>query len=89
VPSSCNLCDTRKLSGCSSYGLGIEGALGILAGINFCGLLTTFLIPETMGRSLEELNGEVITDFDIENEARKLCIAEGNEFEGVASGVIV
>ena len=89
VPSSCNLCDTRKLSGCSSYGLGIEGALGILAGINFCGLLTTFLIPETMGRSLEELNGEVITDFDIENEARKLCIAEDNEFEGVASGVVV
>ena len=42
-----------------------------------------------MGRSLEELNGEVITDFDIENEARKMCIAEDNEFEGVASDVIV
>lgn len=89
VPSLCSFCDRRKLSGCTGYGLGIEGALGILAGINFCGLLTTFLIPETMGRSLEELNGEVITDFDIENEARKMCIAEDNEFEGVASDVIV
>ena len=33
-------------------------ALGVLAGINFAGMLFTTLIPETKGKSLEELNGE-------------------------------
>jgi PHS family inorganic phosphate transporter-like MFS transporter len=30
----------------------------ILAGLCFLGLLFTFLLPETMGKSLEELGGE-------------------------------
>ena len=42
-----------------THSVGVQGALGILAAINFCGLLTTFMIPETMGKSLEELNGEL------------------------------
>ena len=58
VPALCDWCNVKLLSGCAPYGLGVQGALGILAGINFCGLLTTFMIPETMGKSLEELNGE-------------------------------
>jgi len=39
-------------------GVGLRGALGILAGINFVGMWFTCLIPETKGRSLEELSGE-------------------------------
>ena len=30
----------------------------MLAAINFVGVAFTFLIPETAGKSLEELNGE-------------------------------
>jgi len=47
------------LSGCFPYGIGIQGALGILAGTNFLGMLFTLLVPETMGKTLEELNGEL------------------------------
>lgn len=61
IPSLCSVCNPLLLSGCFNFGAGVQGALGILAAINFCGLLTTFLIPETMGKSLEELNGEEIT----------------------------
>ena len=57
LPSEC-VCNAYLLTGCFPNGLGVQGALGILAAINFCGLLTTFMIPETMGKSLEELNGE-------------------------------
>ena len=46
------------LSGCFSYGIGIQGALGVLAATNFLGMLFTVLVPETKGKSLEELNGE-------------------------------
>jgi hypothetical protein len=34
----------------------VQGSLGILAAINFIGLLTSFMIPETMGKTLEELS---------------------------------
>jgi hypothetical protein len=61
VPTLCDVCNTQLLSGCFNFGIGVQGALGILAAINFCGLLTSFLIPETMGKSLEELNGEAIS----------------------------
>ena len=47
------------LSGCFPYGIGIQGALGILAGTNFLGMIFTLLVPETMGKTLEELNGEL------------------------------
>jgi hypothetical protein len=39
-------------------GIGLRQALGVLAAINFAGMLFTVLIPETKGKSLEELNGE-------------------------------
>ena len=45
-------------SGCINYGIGIQGSLGILAGTNFLGMLFTFLVPETNGKTLEQLNGE-------------------------------
>ena len=68
VPSLCDICNVKLLSGCAPFGVGVQGALGILAAINFCGLLTTFMIPETMGKSLEELNGEL--DPSLEKEGK-------------------
>lgn len=48
--------------GCFSYGIGIQASLGILAGTNFLGMLFTVLVPETNGKTLEELNGETEED---------------------------
>ena len=62
VPGLCDFCDPKLLSGCAPFGLGVQGSLGILAAINFIGLLTSFMIPETMGKTLEELNGQKAFD---------------------------
>ncbi|KMT16629.1 hypothetical protein BVRB_3g049150 [Beta vulgaris subsp. vulgaris] len=43
-------------------GIGKKNSLIVLGIINFLGMLCTFLIPEPMGKSLEELAGEV--DFE-------------------------
>jgi len=55
--STCSICKPHVMSGCYPFGIGVPGALGILAATNFLGLLFTFLIPETKGKTLEELNG--------------------------------
>ena len=55
--SSCNFCLPGILSGCYPFGIGLTGALYILAATNFVGLLFTFLLPETNQKSLEELSG--------------------------------
>lgn len=39
--------------------------MGILAGTNFLGLLFTFFIPETTGKSLEDLNDRVDNSTEI------------------------
>jgi PHS family inorganic phosphate transporter-like MFS transporter len=39
-------------------GIGAKASLLVLAAISALGFLFTFLIPETMGKSLEELSGE-------------------------------
>lgn len=39
-------------------GIGLRESLAVLAAINFVGMMFTFLIPETKGRTLEEINGE-------------------------------
>ncbi|KAL1368358.1 probable inorganic phosphate transporter 1-3 [Arachis hypogaea] len=39
-------------------GIGIKNSLIMLGVINFLGLLFTFLVPESKGKSLEELSGE-------------------------------
>jgi PHS family inorganic phosphate transporter-like MFS transporter len=39
-------------------GIGLRETLGLLAAVNFAGMWFTLLIPETKGKSLEELNGE-------------------------------
>ncbi|KNA14115.1 hypothetical protein SOVF_110600 [Spinacia oleracea] len=43
-------------------GIGKKKSLIVLGVINFLGMLCTFLIPEPMGKSLEELAGEVDID---------------------------
>ena len=40
-------------------GIGLQGALGLLAGINFLGMMCTFFVPETANYSLEDLSGEL------------------------------
>lgn len=37
TPGLCNFCNTLLLSGCHPFALGVQGALGVLAAINFCG----------------------------------------------------
>ena len=39
-------------------GIGVRNTLFVLACINFFGILFTFLVPESRGRSLEDLTGE-------------------------------
>ena len=40
-------------------GIGLNGALGILAACSGLGIFTTLLVPEPKGKSLEEITGEV------------------------------
>lgn len=39
-------------------GIGVRNSLFVLAACNFLGLLFTFLVPESKGKSLEEMSGE-------------------------------
>ncbi|XWS13376.1 hypothetical protein CRYUN_Cryun36dG0032400 [Craigia yunnanensis] len=39
-------------------GIGVKNSLMVLGGINFLGMVFTFLVPESKGKSLEELTGE-------------------------------
>lgn len=57
-PGSACYCNPLLLSGCYPYGIGVPGALGILAATNFLGMLFTFCMPETKGKTLEEICGE-------------------------------
>ncbi|XVF29064.1 hypothetical protein REPUB_Repub15cG0087800 [Reevesia pubescens] len=45
-------------------GIGVKNSLMVLGGINFLGMLFTFLVPESKGKSLEELTGENEEDGD-------------------------
>ncbi|XP_057546985.1 probable inorganic phosphate transporter 1-3 isoform X1 [Amaranthus tricolor] len=50
-------------------GIGKRNSLFVLCAINFLGMLCTFFVPEPMGKSLEELAGEVDME-DIELDQR-------------------
>ncbi|CAN6293387.1 unnamed protein product [Urochloa humidicola] len=39
-------------------GIGVRNSLFVLAGVNMLGFLLTFLVPESKGKSLEEMSGE-------------------------------
>ncbi|XP_073011954.1 inorganic phosphate transporter 1-6-like [Typha latifolia] len=46
-------------------GIGVRNSLFLLAGCNFLGLILTFLVPESKGKSLEEMSGENEEDGDV------------------------
>ncbi|KAL1191289.1 putative inorganic phosphate transporter 1-3 [Cardamine amara subsp. amara] len=43
-------------------GIGVKNSLIMLGVVNFVGMIMTFLVPETKGKSLEELSGENVND---------------------------
>ncbi|KAK9087336.1 hypothetical protein Syun_029730 [Stephania yunnanensis] len=65
--------DSTKTDAGYPPGIGVKYSLFVLGGINFLGALFTFLVPESKGRSLEEISGEN----EDENEA---------EMQGVHTG---
>ncbi|KAF5752386.1 inorganic phosphate transporter 1-3 [Tripterygium wilfordii] len=50
--------DSTKTDKDYPTGIGIKNSLLVLGVINFLGMLFTFLVPEPMGKSLEEMSGE-------------------------------
>ncbi|CAI0381769.1 unnamed protein product [Linum tenue] len=50
--------DPAKVDKGYSPGIGMQGSLFVMAGINLLGILFTLLVPESNGKSLEELSGE-------------------------------
>ena len=50
--------DPKKPDKGYSPGIGIRNALFVLAGTNFLGMLMSLLVPESKGKSLEEMSGE-------------------------------
>lgn len=42
----------------AQYGIGVRNTLIILGVINLLGMMVTFLVPESKGKSLEEISGE-------------------------------
>ncbi|KAI8031424.1 putative inorganic phosphate transporter 1-5 [Camellia lanceoleosa] len=45
-------------------GIGLRNALIVLGGVNFLGMVFTFLVPESKGKSLEEMSQENEEDED-------------------------
>lgn len=70
--------DTNKKYVDSGYtpGIGIQNSLVVLTVTNLLGLLCTFLVPETKGKSLEELSGEAeeIYGTDAKESSAHACI---------------
>ncbi|XP_044979786.1 inorganic phosphate transporter 1-2-like [Hordeum vulgare subsp. vulgare] len=56
--------DQKKPETGYSRGIGMRNALFVLAGTNFLGLLFSLLVPESKGKSLEELSKENVGDDD-------------------------
>ncbi|KAM1044649.1 hypothetical protein ACFX2I_035637 [Malus domestica] len=50
--------DKNKTDAGYSPGIGVKNSLLVLGVVNFLGILFTFLVPESNGRSLEEMSGE-------------------------------
>ncbi|XP_054819971.1 probable inorganic phosphate transporter 1-5 [Prosopis cineraria] len=51
--------DPNKTEAGYPSGIGVKNSLIMLGVINFVGMLFTFLLPESKGKSLEELSGEI------------------------------
>ncbi|OVA14892.1 General substrate transporter [Macleaya cordata] len=50
--------DPKKADAGYPAGIGVRNSLIVLGVINFLGMLLTFLVPESKGKSLEEMSGE-------------------------------
>ncbi|XAR61103.1 Phosphate-transporting ATPase [Bertholletia excelsa] len=50
--------DKAKADAGYPAGIGVKNSLIVLGVVNFVGLLCTFLVPESKGKSLEEMSGE-------------------------------
>ncbi|KAF3962712.1 hypothetical protein CMV_012810 [Castanea mollissima] len=50
--------DKTKTDAGYPAGIGVKNSLLVLGGINFLGILFTFLVPESKGKSLEEMSRE-------------------------------
>uniref|UniRef100_A0A0D9VPM1 H(+)/Pi cotransporter n=1 Tax=Leersia perrieri TaxID=77586 RepID=A0A0D9VPM1_9ORYZ len=57
--------DPHKPDAGYSRGIGIRNALFVLAGTNFLGMLMTLFVPESKGKSLEEMSKETVGDEDL------------------------
>ncbi|KAG6668646.1 hypothetical protein CIPAW_01G185400 [Carya illinoinensis] len=54
-------------------GVGVRNTLIILGVVNFLGIVFTFLVPESKGRSLEEMSGEAEEEHGAATDPRKLA----------------
>ncbi|KAG6774588.1 hypothetical protein POTOM_021949 [Populus tomentosa] len=54
--------DKAKTDAGYPAGIGVKNSLLVLGVVNFFGILFTFLVPESNGKSLEEMSGENETD---------------------------
>ncbi|KAJ0970379.1 hypothetical protein J5N97_023256 [Dioscorea zingiberensis] len=61
--------DKAKVDHGYSPGIGVRNSLFVLAGCNFLGFLCTLLVPESKGKSLEEISGENTGDSETNNSA--------------------
>ncbi|PQQ17836.1 inorganic phosphate transporter 1-4 [Prunus yedoensis var. nudiflora] len=56
--------DKTKAEAGFPAGIGVKNSLIVLGVVNFLGLLFTFFVPESKGKSLEELSGETNEERD-------------------------
>ncbi|XP_002531531.2 low affinity inorganic phosphate transporter 1 [Ricinus communis] len=55
-------------------GIGVRNTLIILGGINFLGMLFTLLVPESKGKSLEEMSGEAEEGNEIKESRHNVAV---------------
>ncbi|XP_050146468.1 inorganic phosphate transporter 1-4 isoform X2 [Malus sylvestris] len=66
--------DKNKTDAGYPPGIGVKNSLLVLGVVNFLGILFTFLVPESNGRSLEEMSGEN----EEESETRTVELEQSN-----------
>ena len=93
VGTVCSVCSQLSKSGCANFGLGPDGALGILVTLLIAGAIATLALPLTTQRSLEDINYMNETDaprefvmFDtFDGEGICGVKADGEDFSSISS----
>lgn len=80
VGAVCSICNPLSKSGCADFGIGPDGAMGILVTLLFAGALATLALPLTTQRSLEDINYMNETD-----PPREFVMFDTFDAEGVCS----